>query len=144
MIFDPLDRPIPITGDQAINRNSLQESLSNMRPIQSSELLSSTYAAEHLQKLDEMIDHEYELCDQRIGELITESEISGEPISVDLEYEPQISSLKIILLYFAEKSLLPDIESRYQRFETYLLNAYRMIDLANSYTSLNEEGKEVL
>lgn len=64
----------------------------------------------------------------------------GEHYSFDLRYERVFESLERSLRYFAEKQLLIDGDRRLHKFYIYLKNSERMIELAQLWSGLSQDG----
>lgn len=68
----------------------------------------------------------------------------GEHYSFDLRYERAFESLERSLRYFAEKQLLIDGDRRLHKFYIYLKNSERMIELAQLWSGLSQDGQDIL
>lgn len=128
-IFDPLDRSLPQKNNQAISRENILKTISNMGPIPGGGIYAP-FSAKHLIKFNDMVNQEFKQCDKKVQQLIEEAEEMGEQFSFNLRYERVFESLERSLTYFAEKHLLIDGERRLHKFYIYLKNSERMIELA--------------
>lgn len=142
-IFDPLDRDFPQKVSKTVKRDDLLTAIGSMKPVPGGGVYSP-FSPKQLVKFNEMIKHEFKLCEKKVHQLIQEAEEMGEHYSFDLRYERVFESFERYLRYFAEKQLLIDGERRLHKFYIYLRNSERMIELAQLTSGLNNEAKDIL